>query len=199
MRARLGAVAMVAAELAGCATGPRTFPVEVSRFHYDPVATRGTVKVEPAPDAQAGPEFQDYAAAVTAELTRTGYAPAAAGAKPDNVVTVAFARISRGLPPRRSPVTIGIGGGGYSGGYRGGGGVGGGVSFPVGGGGAREGVATQLTVTIRRGADTIWEGRAQTVTDLSRPDASSGAVAQRLATALFTGFPGESGRTISVP
>lgn len=198
MRARLAAVVMVAAGLAGCATGPRTFPVEVSRFHYDPVATRGTVTVEPAPDVQAGPEFGDYAAAVSAELTRVGYATAAPGARPENVVTVAFARTSRGLPPRRSPVTIGIGGGGYSGGYGGGGGVGGGVSFPVGGG-AREGVATQLTVTIRRGADTIWEGRAQTVTDLSRPDATSAAVAQRLATALFTGFPGESGRTISVP
>jgi hypothetical protein len=202
MRGKQGvalAMGAMAAGLAGCATGPTTFPVEVSRFHYDPVATRGTVSIVPAPDAQAGPEFQDYAAAVSAELARAGYVPAPAGAKAENVVTVAFARQSRGLPPRRSPVTIGIGGGGYSGGYSGGAGVGGGVSFPVGGRGAREGVATLLTVTIRRGADTIWEGRAQTVTDVSRPDATSAAVAQRLATAMFTGFPGESGRTISVP
>lgn len=198
MRGRLGAV-MMAAGLAGCATGPTTFPVEVSRFHYDPVTARGTMLVEPLPDTASGPEFQDYAAAVTAELARLGYAPVAPGAKPDNIVNVGFTRALQALPPRRPPVSIGLGGGGYSGGYRGGAGVGGGVSVPVGGRGAREGAATELTVRIRRGPNAIWEGRARTVTDLSRPDATSGAVAQRLATALFAGFPGESGRTTTVP
>lgn len=203
MKGGIGAAALLAtglaAGLAGCATGPTTFPVEVSRFHYDPVASRGTVTVEPMPEAQNGPEFADYAAAVTAELTKLGYTPAAPGAKPDNVVNVGFTRTTRPLPPRRSPVTIGIGAGGYSGGYSGGTGVGGGVSFPVGGRGVREGVATELVVRLRRGPDATWEGRARTVTDLSRPDATSAAVAQRLATALFAGFPGESGRTTVVP
>jgi hypothetical protein len=203
MRGRIGAAALLgtglATGLAGCATTPASFPIEVSRFHYDPVVSRGTVTVEPMPEAQNGPEFADYAAAVTAELTKLGYTPATPGAKPDNVVNVGFTRATRPLPPRRSPVTIGIGGGGYSGGYGGGGGVGGGVSFPVGGRGVREGVVTELTVRLRRGPDATWEGRARTVTDVTRPEATSAAVAQRLATALFAGFPGESGRTTIVP
>lgn len=203
MTVRLGAAmmtaAMIATGLAGCATGPTTFPVEVSRFHYDPVASRGTVSVEPMPDGSAGPEFADYAAAVQVELMRLGYTAAPPGAKPEHIAVIGFNRNTRPLPPRRSPITIGVGGGGYSGGYSGGAGVGGGVSFPLGGGKARSAVATELVVRIRRGADTVWEGRARTMTDLSRPDATSAGVAQRLATALFAGFPGDSGRTIEVP
>lgn len=197
MRIRLAI--LVATGLAGCATGPTTVPVEVSRFHYDPVASRGTALVEPTPDASTGPEFQDYAAAVSAELARAGYTQPVPGAKPDHVVVVGFTQRTGALPPRRSPVTIGIGAGGGSGGYGGGVGLGGGVSFPVGGRGARAGIATELTVRIRRGADTIWEGRARTITDAARPEATSAAIARRLATALFSGFPGESGRTIQVP
>ena len=41
----------------------------------------------------------------------------------------------------------------------------------------------------------VWEGHARTVAGRSVPE---GDVAEKLARALFTGFPGESGRTISV-
>ena len=41
----------------------------------------------------------------------------------------------------------------------------------------------------------VWEGHARSVVGGPTPDA---AIADRLAAALFTGFPGESGRTITV-
>ncbi|WP_217431004.1 hypothetical protein [Sphingomonas bacterium] len=204
----------MAAMLAGCATGPTLFPVEATRFHYDPVADRGTILVEPVDPAGQGPEFQTYAAAVQAELVRLGYTPVAPGTIPQFRVTVSLVRGERPLPPRRSPVSIGIGGAGFSGGgggyrgggyrgggYRGGGGgvgLGGGVSFPVGGGHGRVGVMSELDVRIKRGPDAVWEGKAQTMAYATAPDADAAATAARLAHALFTGFPGDSGRTIEV-
>lgn len=192
----------LAASLAGCATGPTSFPVEATRFHYDPVADRGTVAIGPLDAATPpGPEFQTYAAAVQAELSRLGFTPAAPGATPQFRVSVAFARTERALPPRRSPVSIGLGVGGFSGGgYRGGTALGGtgGVSFPVGGGHGRAGILSNLAVRIRRGPDAVWEGQAQTLADVATPAADANATAGRLAHALFAGFPGESGRTIEV-
>ena len=76
--------------------------------------------------------------------------------------------------------------------------MGGGVSFPVGGSGAREGVVTELSVRLRHGADAVWEGQAQSLTDTTAPDADTPSIAARLAQALFSGFPGDSGRTIEV-
>jgi hypothetical protein len=58
-------------------------------------------------------------------------------------------------------------------------------------------VATELAVRIQRRSDATvaWEGRAQTE---SRVGADRGATVDRLASALFRDFPGESGRTIRV-
>ena len=92
---------------------------------------------------------------------------------------------------------VGVGGGGYRGG---GVGVGGGISFPIGKPKSRELIATELGVQIRRRSDgtVIWEGRAQTVADVRAPAAVAANSAGKLASALFRGFPGESGRTITV-
>jgi hypothetical protein len=200
MRSVLIVIGMATA-LAGCATGPSRFPVQSTRFHFNAMTDRGTVAVEPLPGGGAPSlEYKTYAAAVESELLRLGYTSPAPGARPDFLATVSFTRTSRGLPPRRSPVSIGIGGGGIGGGRGGGGvGLGGGVSFPVGGSGGREGIVTELSVRIRHGADAVWEGQAQSLTDAGAPDADAAGIATRLAHALFTGFPGESGRTIEVP
>ena len=72
------------------------------------------------------------------------------------------------------------------------------MSFPVGGQRDRVGIVTELSVRIRHGADAVWEGQAQSLTDTSAPNADVQAISARLAHALFTGFPGESGRTIEV-
>ena len=66
------------------------------------------------------------------------------------------------------------------------------------GSGARQGIVTELAVRIRHGADAVWEGQAQSLTDTIAPDADTNSIAGRLAAALFTDFPGESGRSIEV-
>jgi hypothetical protein len=61
-------------------------------------------------------------------------------------------------------------------------------------------VLTDLTVQIRRRSDAtvIWEGHAQTNASGEAPEAQASAAAAKLSHALFLGFPGESGRTITV-
>ncbi len=198
MRSVLIVIGMAAA-LAGCATGPSRFPVQATRFHFNAMTDRGTIAVEPLTGSgTASIEYKTYAAAVETELLRLGYTSPAPGATPQFLATVSFSRTTRPLPLRRSPVSVGLGGGGISGGRGGGLGVGGGINFPLGSTGEREGVVTELSVRIRQGADAVWEGQAQSLTDASAPDATAAAIAGRLARALFTDFPGESGRTIEV-
>ena len=57
-----------------------------------------------------------------------------------------------------------------------------------------------LAVTIRDKAtgQSLWEGRAEQTVKSSSKDADPDRAATKLANALFTGFPGRSGDTISV-
>lgn len=167
-----------------------TAPTEVTRFHLGQVNERGTVAVEPAPNAPAGMEFGMYARAVEQELNRIGYAPVD-GVGQSLYVAVVDVRSGTRERQRNSPVSIGVGGG--TGGWSSG--VGGGVSFGLGGGSGLV-VGTQVSVQLKRRSDQtiVWEGRARG--EASERD--SAGLAQRLAAALFRDFPGESGRTISV-
>ena len=192
------ALGVAAAALAGCATTSPLPPTEVIRYHLGQPIARGTIAVEPmSGGAPASLEFKTYAAAVETELLKVGYTVPPQGVMPDYVATVAFTRTSREGPPRQSPVSIGIGGGGFSGGRRGGGvGLGGGIGFPIGKSRPTELLVAELAVTIKRRTDQspVWEGKAQGISDIKGADQQAG----KLARALFTGFPGESGRTISV-
>ena len=172
--------------LAGCATTPR--PVEVTRFSIAPDVARGSV----SPTAGSAPtlEQKSYEDAIGRELVRLGFI----GADPSRYTySVDVVRDTRPAPSRRSPVTIGIGGG--TGGW--GGGVGLGASFGVGGSRSRDTVVTRLSVQLRErtGGRVVWEGRAEGET--STNDRANEI--DRLAVALFRDFPGQSGRTISVP
>ncbi len=198
------ALALTGAGLAACTTVSLP-PTEVLRYHLGEPIDRGTVAVQPLSTGPASLEFKSYAAAVQGELLKSGYGVPAAGAKPQFIATVAFTRTTQAGPPRQSPISIGIGGGGFSGGggRRGGGGgvgLGGGVGFPIGGGGRSAILVTELSVQIKRSADQspVWEGRAQSFTDARKADATTDIQAGKLARALFMGFPGESGRTIQV-
>ena len=198
------ALALTGAGLAACTTVSLP-PTEVLRYHLGEPIDRGTVAVQPLSTGPASLEFKSYAAAVQSELLKSGYGVPAAGAKPQFIATVAFTRTTQAGPPRQSPISIGIGGGGFSGGggRRGGGGgvgLGGGVGFPIGGGGRSAILVTELSVQIKRSADQspVWEGRAQSFTDARKADATTDIQAGKLARALFMGFPGESGRTIQV-
>jgi len=183
----------------GCATAPASFPTEVTRYRADEVG-RGTIALVPDEGIDNGPEYQVYALAVGDALTKQGYTLVPDGSKSVYVAKIGFHTEAR--PVReRSPFTIGLGGGTWSGNGGGGGvGLGGGVSFPIGRGRDREDALSMLSVKInqRQGDLGVWEGRAQSRAIGVVGNAVADKIAPKLATALFTGFPGESGRTIEV-
>jgi hypothetical protein len=194
----LGALAGLAL-LSGCMTetGP-TLP-SVTRFHLGQPIARAVIAIEPSDPADVNsPEFDAVADAVSRELTRLGWTVDKHNARSEQVAIVSVAQESR-IAPRRSGLSIGIGGGGGSYGRHGGVGVGGGVTVPVGRR-ADQLVATHLAVRIQRRSDATvaWEGRADYEARAGTPDASKAGAANRLAAAMFRDFPGESGRTIRV-
>jgi hypothetical protein len=192
MRKTLFAVALGGLMLAGCSTAPQT---RVTRFHLGQPLAPGDIAVEPLTAADRGsPEFQTYANIVGAELARLGFREAPGLARSEQVAVVQVNRSFFEGPPRSS-FSIGLGGGSY--GY--GGGVGGGVSVPIAGR-PTQNVATRLIVQIKRRSDssTIWEGRAETAQRFGTPGSQPADTVAKLAGALFKGFPGESGRTITV-
>jgi len=183
----------------GCATAPASFPTEVTRYRADEVG-RGTIALVPDEGIDNGPEYQVYALAVGDALVKQGYTLVPDGSKSVYVAKIGFHTEAR--PVReRSPFRIGLGGGTWSGNGGGGGvGLGGGVSFPIGRGRDREDALSMLSVKInqRQGDLGVWEGRAQSRAIGVVGNAVADKVAPKLASALFTGFPGESGRTIEV-
>ncbi|MES2754638.1 MAG: hypothetical protein V4659_08235 [Pseudomonadota bacterium] len=194
---RLLILLTLSAAAAGCTTAPLNAPVEVLRYHLGPQIARGTVALEPISGGPAGVDYRAYADAVAAELTRAGYSPVTGGPA-RFTATVDYRRGGREALERGPTFSLGVGGGSYGRG----GGVGGGVGVPIGGAKVREIVGTELSVKIAErggaGAGVVWEGRAMTEADARLPDASPEIAARKLSEALFRGFPGESGRTITV-
>ena len=183
--------------------------VEVTRFHTLATLAQlgpGWVEVVAAPGGDPRSlEQRTLLDAVSRELATQGFA--ASDAQP-SVGRIAEVRLTRDAVPGSerqgggSSVSIGVGGGSGGGWRRGGGtsvGVGLGVGFPLGGNKQRGGdVESELSVTIRDKATgaSLWEGRSRLRT--SQRDADRPEPAQRLAHALFAGFPGQSGETIDV-
>lgn len=180
--------------LSACATAVP--PVEVTRFHIGNPAMSGTVVVEEAPgNADVGLEFRTYAAAVGRELQRVGFTEAS-GAASQYRAQVGFRRDFRPTGyGRKSPVSVGVGG--STGSY--GSGVGLGIGIDLSGP-PKDVVSTELSVQVRRRTDStvIWEGRAITAAKEGSPAAQPGIAAAKLASALFGGYPGQSGATITV-
>jgi hypothetical protein len=178
--------------LAGCTTGPTT---QVTRFHLGQPIAPGQIAVEPMMPADRGSvEFQSYANIVGAQLARLGFTEAPGLARSEQVATLQVDRAFFDGPPRSS-FSIGIGGGSF--GWHGG--AGGSVGTTIAGKPTQY-VSTRLIVQIKRRSDgtTIWEGRAETSGRFGRPETQPQAAVERLASAMFQGFPGVSGRTISV-
>ncbi|HEV2746610.1 MAG TPA: DUF4136 domain-containing protein [Allosphingosinicella sp.] len=194
---RAAAALVLAASLAGCATGVGRGPppTEVTRFHLGGEVARAQIAVEAFDQADANAlEFRSYADAVARQLTRLGWSVVNTAGLSEQVALVNVEQGSREAL-RRAPVTIGVGAG--TGGWHSG--VGGGVSVPVGGG-RTELVGTLLEVRIKRRSDgtVFWEGRATTEARAGSPEAQRSVAVAKLAQALFQDFPGESGRTIRV-
>ena len=182
-----------------CACVAPVGPVEVTRFHVPGAAQlgQGTIAVEAAPgeDGQSL-ELRTYAAAVSRELARIGYAEMVAGsASSQQVALVSVDRRVWRQGRDAGPVSVGVGG--NAGSYGSGVGVGIGVNLS---GPPPEQIETRLSVTIReRGTgQTLWEGRASFTVKATAPLASSSLGAARMAEALFRDFPGRSGETILV-
>lgn len=182
--------------LSTAAAPPPGEPVEAIRYHLGTAIAPGTVSVEPLSSATSvSPEFQAYADAVSHELAALKFTSAAADAKPAYVAHVLFVREDRGPPPRPG---AGVSVGGATGGYGSGFGVG--LSIPIRIGKPRHYFVTTLKVQLTRASDNsvVWEGNAVTgAMERSRGD-SPDRMAARLAGALFKGFPGQSGVTITV-
>lgn len=186
------------AALALVAAPAMAAPVEVTRFHTPESITtlgRSAVAVVAAPGTDpASLETRVWLQAVEAELAPLHFGTATPGAA-DAVAEVRVEREVQRAERQRGPVSVGVGG--STGGWNSG--VGLGVGFNLGGG-PRARVYTRLTVTIRSRATglSLWEGRAENVEREKAKDAAVDRAAPRLAHALFSGFPGTSGATITV-
>ncbi|MBO9581198.1 MAG: DUF4136 domain-containing protein [Sphingobium sp.] len=190
-------VAVVALSLSGCMAAIPS--VDVTRFFNGPTVPKaGAIAIAPADPRDAGSlEFRTAANAVSAALTRTGFA--VVDEKATNAAFQAVVEVRREtVEPsreRRSPVSVGVGG--STGSYGSGVGVGLGIDLS---GKPKPVVTTQLRVQIRKAGDNqaVWEGRAETSAKQGSPAAQPGIAAGKLADALFRQYPGESGKTVTV-
>ena len=196
MRLKLLAPLGLLALVTGCIAP--TGPIEVTRFHVPDTSmlAKGTIAIEAGAGTDGNSlEVQSFMGAVRTELQRLGYGDAAAGSGGQ----VAMVRVSRQrFQPARSgggPVSVGVGG--STGSYGSGLGVGIGLNLS---GPPPEQVETELAVAIRdrRTDKVLWEGRASFTVKASSPLASTQLGAPKMAAALFAGFPGNSGETITV-
>lgn len=180
--------------LGACASAsPRG--TEVTRFHLGQSIPAQTVNIQLADPARAGSlEFDSFIAVVVAELANAGFV-VEDGEAAELIAAVDVQRGMQQRAPRRSPFSVGVGGGSFGGNV----GVSGGVSMPVGGSRGGEIFVTELEVKLIRRAERAisWEGRAVRITESG--EGSPTAVVQQLASALFSDFPGESGKTVTVP
>lgn len=187
-------LALLAMGVAGCATTPRA---DVLRFHQSAPIAAGGVFIRPADPTLGGSlEFRAQANAVAEQLQAHGFTPTSS---PQTAVYTATVRIDvaeRMAAARQSGLSIGIGGGFSNRNV----GLGTGISVPVGEKStARTNATTTLSVVLASnpGNQSVWEGRASLDTETRGLHGS--ALAPILARTLFADFPGESGKTLSVP
>ena len=191
------AIAVAALALAGCTTTPTA---EVTRFHLGGLMPSDTIRVvqstDPITAGAAVPlEFRSYAATVAQDLARHGFRPIETG-RPAYLAILDVQQTTRAGIPQPSPFRIGIGGGTGSGN----GGIGGGVNVPIGGARNTDVRVNALSVRIRRESDNtaVWEGRAVQQVPANAQGSNLSAAVPALSGALFSEFPGESGRTVIV-
>lgn len=182
----------------GACTTP-SGPVEVNRFH---ILDQRPLSQAPSANVVAGPgidpdslEFRTFRLAVERELNQLGIATETAG-PPALEARIRYERLTEAPVRQGSPVSVGVGG--STGSYGSGLGVGVGIDLS---GPPKPAVLTRLFVALvdRQSGETIWEGRAENAVKQGSPLADTPLAAAKLASALFTNFPGTSGETIEVP
>jgi hypothetical protein len=180
---------LLAAALAACAGGggkerPAAGGIDVARFHLGEPVARAQIAIEPFDKADANrPEFPAYAAAVGRQLSRLGWTVVPTTTGSEQIALIDLEQGSREAVAALTAARIGRG-----------------VSATVPAGTSANVTATLLEVAIRRRSDgtVFWEGRAVDEARTGTAGAARTAAVERLATALFRDFPGESGRTIRV-
>jgi hypothetical protein len=195
---RLATCAAAAMALTACATTPYTGPAEVTRFV---AADRSGLGQGPIivyfPDEVSNTAARAaVSAAVESELRNLGYQIVPQEGAGIQVATVRTSRtpIAAADNPR-GPVSVGVGGSAGNFGT----GLGMGVGINLGGGREGPAVNTELSVRIARAdGTTLWEGRSQIATGIKSPYSQVDASARALAGALFRGFPGGNGETVTV-
>lgn len=190
--------------LAGCNTTGGA-PTQVTRFHLAQPIAPGSFSIESMPAMGPGSpmapdslELATYSDIVAGELTHLGFTRAQGAGTSELTVSVMIDRGTRPDPrPSGGAISFGIGGASFGRHTGVGGDVG--TTVPIGQH-ERFLVGTRMQVQIKRRSDgtAIWEGRAMTQAKAQSADASPQAAVAKLAHALFTGFPGESGTTITV-
>jgi hypothetical protein len=196
--------ALLAVSALGLSLPAAATEVDVTRFH----TAESLSEAGPGPIAVRAAEGLDgnslaaqvWLDAVAAELTRQGFtvtpnAPRVAEVSLQQVIDTSAA------PRSRTGVSIGVGGGSGGGWYgrRGGTSLGLGIGFSFGGKHAGERLDSKLGVTIVDILGThLWEGRAEAAPRARSKDAEPHRLADEMAAALFSGFPGTSGETIAV-
>jgi len=191
--AATAALTLSALALAGCQT--MVAPVEVTRFHLDVPPTGAAIMVVEAPGLDGGSmAYGTYESAVRRELDALGY-PTGKASAGQYLATVSYKVVVQEAPPRGSPVSVGVGG--STGSYGSGLGVGIGINLS---GRPKDVIVTELSVRIAETGTgkSVWEGRATTQAREGTPAAQPGLAAAKLASALFKGYPGNSGETITV-
>jgi hypothetical protein len=186
--------------LSGCAVP--TGPVEVTRYNRVAegiVYGSGSYSVGITGQGNAADSLaaSPYTVAIAREMQRIGYTEKSGGKDGvSDVIADVDIITTNHFPPKRSPVSVGVGG--STGSYGSGVGLGIGINL---GGGPKPQVETTLSVKIRRRSDSlvIWEGKAVQSAKAGSPAAQTGIAASKLATALFQDFPGKSGETVRVP
>ena len=193
--ATLAFAAFASLAAAACTTPAYVSPVEVTRFTSSTPAElgMGTIAIEPgiSRDEQS-PDYAVYEEALAARLAGLGYNVVEQTARQTAVLDVARLVTP---PDRRSPVSVG--GGGAIGSY--GQSVGLGIGIDLSGP-APDRVYTEVTVYIRpaEGGGNLWEGRANFTATSNSEFAGPALAADRAMSALFEGFPGRSGETVTV-
>jgi hypothetical protein len=178
---------LMAASLAGCSTsggGGAAGGAEVARFHLGEQVARSQIAIEPFDRADSNsPEWPAYAAAVERHLARLGWTVVRTVGQSEQVALIDVTQGSREAIAAQTSARIGRG------------------LAPAAAAGSSAGiVATLLEVGIKRRSDgtVFWEGRAVGEARTGSAEAAPSAAVERLASALFRDFPGESGRTIRI-
>ncbi len=180
--------------LGGCAASNQ-MRSEVTRFNQLP-APGGSVAIVAADERKSGGlEFNAYAQLAASRLSASGFRPAS-GADPDYVAQLDYWQqpVDGAYDDSGPRLSFGIGGASF--GRHSSVGVGVGTSFDLNDRNRDQIALRTVTLVIVRRADgaRVFEGRAQS----TGPARNFPGAVPTMIDAIFTNFPGESGKTITV-